>query len=116
MSDEPITADAFGGGFPVCSQEDKVAIEEGFKKAMAWSESVEGKAYDSRPPECSCALIARLLNGTASYGDMVTLGIDLARQMYFRKMAGIALMSIMEGAQGLPSMEPAPGKKKEWVN
>ncbi len=119
MSD--IYAKAFGGDFPVCSEKDKAAIEEGYKKAMEWTNSADGQEYDSRPSECMCAIIGRLLSGTASYGDMVTIGIDMARNIYARKAAANVIMGLMEKVQeaGLPSMGPEPefpGKKKEWVN
>ncbi len=116
MSD--IYAKAFGGNFPVCSEQDKAAIEAGYKKAMEWTNSPEGQAYDSRPTECMCALIGRLLNGTASYGDMVTMGIDMARTVYARKAAADVILGLIEKAREseLPSLDPTPSGKKEWVN
>jgi hypothetical protein len=120
MSNEVVYADAFGGKFPVCSEQDKVAIEEGFKKAMEWSQTPEAKEYDNRPAECACTLIARLLKGEATYGDMVQLGIDMANSMYVRKAAAVAVMSMLADrtseVPNLPPPFPGGSTKKEWLN
>lgn len=124
MADEPILcANAFGGEFPVCNEEQKVAIEKGFAKAMEWAAGEDGKAYDSREPECMCTFIARLMNGEASYGDMVTLASDMARETYLKKRAAVALAGIAGAIQGkmeemAMASDPVMGStpKKEWVN
>ncbi len=121
MSEKPIMAKAFGGEYPVCSEQDKVAIEEGYKKAFAWLESPEGRAEDEATrQECSCAVIGRLLAGTATYTDMVIVGIDMARSVYRRKMMGEMVLGLMDSLQGagvqadpiITSDKP----KKEWIN
>jgi hypothetical protein len=118
--DKLIIANAFGGDFPVCTEKDKVAIEDAFKKAMEWTDSEDGKAYDESDKSCACELITRLLNGTASRGDQVTLGIDMARAIYTKKMAAVALMQLIGGALGrgqeIPDMPSLNPTKKEWVN
>jgi hypothetical protein len=124
MSDEIIYAKAFGvEDFPVCSERDKEAVERGFKNALAWADSAEGKAYDGRPAECTCALIARLLNGEATYGDMMTIGNQIAREIYITKKSTVAILELISGLTGKmeqaqmfrdPVMGAAP--KKEWVN
>ena len=120
MSDKIVVANAFGGDFPVCTEKDKVAIEDAFQKAMEWTASEDGKAYDATDKSCACELIARLLNGTASRGDQVTLGIDMAQAIYTKKMAAVALMqligSAMDKGSPWPEMHSQEPKKKEWVN
>jgi hypothetical protein len=124
MSDEVICANAFGvEDFPVCSERDKEAIERGFKHALAWSTSDEGKAYDSRPTECACALVARLLNGEATYGDMMTIGNQIAKEVYSEKKGIAAILGLISGLAGKIEQEqmfrdPVMGAtpKKEWVN
>lgn len=118
--DKMITAKAFGGDFPVCSEADKVAIEEGYQKAQAWANGPEGAAHDNRPVSCTCALIGRLLNGTATYGDMVDVGTSIARTLYAQKMAIIALSEMLDSAGATASHELINSitdpKKKEWIN
>ena len=118
MSDEKlIVANAFGGEFPVCTEKDKVAIEAAFKSALEWIQSKAGLDYDNEPKVCMCEMIARLLNGTASYGDQVTLGIDLAREIYLRKMTAVAMAEILGGSNR--QHEPWPealDSDKKWVH
>ena len=121
MNDDPIYADAFGGKYPVCTEKDKVAIEEAYKKASDWLNSEQGKKEDAIvQTECSCAIIARLLKGEASYTDMVVIGLQMAATIYRRKMIGAALLGMVESAQDaeasiMPSLS-TDKPKKEWIN
>jgi hypothetical protein len=123
--DKTIYANAFGvNDFPVCSEQDKEAIERGFKHALAWADSPEGKAYDSSMSNnCTCSLVARLLNGEATYGDMMIIGNMMARDIYVAKKGTVAILELITGIAGRleqsqmfrdPVMGAAP--KKEWVN
>ncbi len=115
-----VIANAFGGEFPVCNEQQKVAIEEGYRKMQEFFESDEGKAYDAKPKLCACDMIAGLLNGTLSRGDLISLGLDIARTTYTKKILIHDLENLANEMQNQALMEgpalDADGRKKEWIN
>lgn len=121
MSDDKIDgiiyANAFGGMFPVCSEEQKVRMEAAFNSAMDYGksdENIQREKESAENPECTCDLIIRLLDGSANRSDMISLGASIAKDIYQGKSLAAALVMAMN-ALGKTASSEVPGRK-EWLN
>jgi len=81
-----IYAEAFGGQFPVCTEEQKTKLEAAFKDAYAY-EQEHGTAKHS----CTCDLIIALMQPNVDRKDAIAAAASVARNLYEAKQG-------MEGA------------------
>jgi hypothetical protein len=90
IKDGTVYASAFGGDFPVCNEEQALAMEAAYADAKAnASEKDEG---------CTCDLIIALLNGKATRGQLFTAGAGIAQDIFLKKMVMTAMVTAMEDA------------------
>lgn len=97
---EDTTAKIFGvSDFPVCTPEQKVAIEEAYAKAV--KAFTDGDRYSGN---CMCDVIVDLLNGTASPAVQRVAARAVAQSLYEQKAALTALASQVAAAIKPPTV------------
>jgi hypothetical protein len=108
---------------PVCDDDQKLLMEASYKDAMEYGLTEQSKA-ELNAKTCTCALIIRLLNGTATRTDQILLAAEVASDMYKAKHGIVNFMDMlrrgmaqMQDMTGFPEPPPYPGdKKKTWLN
>lgn len=84
-------ANAFGGNYPVCTEDQAARMEEAFKSALTYSEE-----HGDNVHKCSCELIIELLGPNPSRSAVIEAAATIAREVYTKKAMAVSLMSSLE--------------------
>lgn len=84
-------ANAFGGNYPTCTEDQARRLEAAFKSALEYENEHDGKTHS-----CTCELIIELLSPNPSRSAVIEAAASIAREVYIRKGLAIGLMASME--------------------